>query len=244
MRDRRGAGVSGSVSPGAGRGNRRGGSASRFGEAVPPGLLRPGLLLDRDGVINIEVNYLHRPDDVVLVPGVVHAIAQANAFEIPVIVITNQAGIARGKYGQAELTAVGQRIDELLGAARIDATYHCPHHPEGTVAELAIECECRKPRPGMLLRAAAEHGLDLASSIFVGDKDSDLSAARAAGCGAVLVRTGYGAEVERALGPSHGANDQTCGAGPMHPLYDQVFDSLVDAMPYILMRLRLPPPAL
>ncbi len=193
--------------------------------------LRPALLLDRDGVINVEVNYLHRPDDVVLVPGVAHAIAQANAFEIPVIVITNQAGIARGKYGPVDLAAVGQRIDQLLGSARIDATYHCPHHPEGTVEELRIECECRKPRPGMLLQAAAEHGLDLGNSIFVGDKDSDLSAARAAGCGAVLVRTGYGAQVERELGANH-------------PLYDHVFDSLSDAMPYILMRLRLPLPTL
>lgn len=225
MRDRRGAGSG--LGPGADRGSRRGASASRYGDAAKPSLLRPGLFLDRDGVINEEVNYLHRPDEVVLVPGVVHAIAQANVFEILVLVITNQAGIARGKYGQAELAAVGQRIDHLLGDARIDATYHCPHHPEGIVAELAIECECRKPRPGMLLRAAAEHGLDLANSIFVGDKDSDLTAARAAGCGAVLVRTGYGAQVERDLGPNH-------------PLYDQVFDSLSDAMPYILMRLRLP----
>ena len=202
---------------------RRSGAAGN--DAQPS--LRPALFLDRDGVINVEVNYLHRPNDVVLVPGVAHAIAQANAFEIPVIVITNQAGIARGKYGPAELAAVGQRIDQLLGTAIIDATYHCPHHPEGTVAELRIECECRKPAPGMLLQAAAEHGLDLANSIFVGDKASDLSAARAAGCGAVLVRTGYGTQVEVELGANH-------------PLYDQVFDSLVDAMPYILMRLRLP----
>lgn len=224
---------------GGGRGGRggmrsgvvRGAVAGRGGVSSMHSGLRPALLLDRDGVINVEVNYLHRPDDVAVLPGVAHAIAQANAFGIPVIVITNQAGIARGIYGPAELMAVGQRIDQLLGSARIDATYHCPHHPEGIVEELQIDCACRKPRPGMLLQAATEHGLDLANSIFVGDKDSDLSAARAAGCGAVLVRTGYGAHVERELGPHH-------------PLYDQVFDSLIDAMPYILMRLRLPLQAL
>ncbi len=199
--------------------------SSRDARVPVPTVLRPALLLDRDGVINVEVNYLHRPDDVVLVPGVARAIAMANEFNIPVIVINTQAGIARGKYGEADLAAVGSRIDELIAPAVIDATYFCPHHPDGTVPELRIECECRKPQPGMLQQAALEHGLDLARSIFVGDKDSDLGAARAAGCGAVLVRTGYGADVERTLGAEH-------------PLFDHVFDSLIDAMPYVLMRLR------
>jgi D-glycero-D-manno-heptose 1,7-bisphosphate phosphatase len=187
--------------------------------------LRPALFLDRDGVINHEVNYLHRPEDVELIPGVAEAIHQANALEIPVIVATNQAGIARGKYGLHDLAAVGVRIDQLLGHAKIDATYYCPHHPDGVVSQWRLHCECRKPHPGMLLQAAHEHSIELAKSIFVGDKQSDLSAARAAGCGAVLVRTGYGAEVERALGPDH-------------PLYDQVFDSLMEAMPYIMARLK------
>jgi D-glycero-D-manno-heptose 1,7-bisphosphate phosphatase len=187
--------------------------------------LRPALFLDRDGVINQEVNYLHRPDDVVMIAGTADAIAYANGLQIPVIVITNQAGIARGKYTEAELHAVNRHIANLISPAVIDAVYHCPHHPEGIVVALQVDCDCRKPHPGMLHRAAVELQIDLTRSVFVGDKISDLEAARAAGCGSVLVRTGYGAAVESELGLDH-------------PLYDAVFDSLIDAMSYIGNRLR------
>lgn len=187
---------------------------------------RPALFLDRDGVVNEEVGYLHRPEDVVLVAGVADAIARCNAAGVPVVVITNQAGLARGLYGEGELAAVAARIDALLAPARLDASYHCPHHPDGVVAALRVVCDCRKPRPGLLRRAAADLGLALERSIFVGDKESDLEAARAAGCGSVLVRTGYGAEVERRLAAA-GRSDR----------HDAVFDALPAAVPWLLSRL-------
>jgi D-glycero-D-manno-heptose 1,7-bisphosphate phosphatase len=186
---------------------------------------RPALFLDRDGVINAEVDYLGDPRDVALIPGVAGAIAAVNARGVPVVVITNQSGIARGRYGEPDLAAVNARIAEQLaaGGARVDAVYACPHHPGGTVTAYAIDCRCRKPGPKMLEDAAAALDLDLARSIVVGDKPSDLGAARAAGCAAaVLVRTGYGATTERDA-PS--------------PPPDAVFDDLAAAVPWLLARL-------
>lgn len=129
-----------------------------------------------------------------MIPGVAAAVAAVNARGIPVVAITNQAAIGRGLYREEDFRAVNARIDALLAVegARLDAIYHCPHTPEA-------DCDCRKPRPGLLRQAAAELGLDLGRSVMVGDKESDLEAARAVGCRAVLVRTGYGAEVERTL---------------------------------------------
>jgi D-glycero-D-manno-heptose 1,7-bisphosphate phosphatase len=186
---------------------------------------RAALFLDRDGVINEEVEYLRDPARVALLPGVAAAIAAMNQAGIPVVVVTNQSGLARGMYDAAALAAVTARVGELLaaGGARLDATYHCPHHPDGTVAALAVTCACRKPRPGMLLDAARDLDLDLARSVVVGDKPSDLGAARAAGCAAVLVRTGYGAASERALAPGD---------------HDAVFADLAAAVPWLLARLR------
>lgn len=150
---------------------------------------RPALFLDRDGVINVEVHRLHRPEDVVVIPGVAETIAEANAWNVPVVVITNQAGIGHGLYDEAAYRATNQRICEVIAPARIDAFYHCPHTPSDA-------CDCRKPLPGMLLEAARALDLDLARSVFVGDKESDLEAGHAAGCRSFLVRTGYGRSVE------------------------------------------------
>ena len=154
-------------------------------------MARPGLLLDRDGVINVEIHRLHRPEDVVVIPGTARAIAAANARGVPVAVITNQAGIGHGLYDEAAYRSVNARIAEILAAegAHLDGWFHCPHVP-------ADDCACRKPKPGLLEQAARALDLDLGRSVFVGDKLSDLQAARAAGCAAYLVRTGYGAEVE------------------------------------------------
>jgi D-glycero-D-manno-heptose 1,7-bisphosphate phosphatase len=167
---------------------------------------RPALFLDRDGVINVEVHRLHRPEDVVVIPGVAETIAKANGWNVPVVVITNQAGIGHGLYDEAAYRATNARICEVVAPARIDAFYHCPHTPNDA-------CDCRKPLPGMLLRAAKELDLDLARSVFVGDKESDLEAGHAAGCRSFLVRTGYGRSV-------------TSG-------FDAVGDSLVDLLPAI-----------
>ena len=180
--------------------------------------MKPGLLLDRDGVINEEVEYLHDPRDLVMIPGVAEAIAVMNRQGIPVVVITNQAGIGRGMYAFEAYQRVSEAIAGALAAshAHIDAWYFCPHPPEA-------RCECRKPRPGMLLAAARELRLSLVDSVFVGDKTSDLEAARAAGCRSVLVRTGYGRDEELRLARQ--------GRGE---LVDHAADSLREAVPWLL----------
>ncbi len=161
--------------------------------------MRPAAFLDRDGVINVEVNYLHEPDKAELIPGVAAAIRRLNTAGYPVLVVTNQAGVAKGYYPEADIHAVHRRLTELLAAegARIDAFYFCPHHEKFTG-----ECDCRKPRPGMLLRAIRDWDVDPAHSLMVGDRLSDMEAGRAAGCGTcVLVRTGYGATLESDVWP-------------------------------------------
>jgi len=157
-------------------------------------LLKPALFLDRDGVIIEEVDYLSHPSQVVLIPGAAQAIARANQSAIPVVVATNQAGVARGYFPEANVTLVHKHLDILLAThgAHIDRYYYCPHHPTEGIASYACTCACRKPQPGMLLLAASQLGLDLRRSYLVGDKVSDLQAGMAVGCRTILVQTGYG----------------------------------------------------
>jgi len=163
--------------------------------------LIPAVFIDRDGTLNEEVGYLCRAGEVVLVPGAAEALARLNARGVPVLVVTNQAGIGRGKYGWPEFQAVMARIDELLAqaGAHLDGTYAAPHHPKGVAGYAHPDHPDRKPNPGMLLRAAEEHGVDLARSWMIGDKALDLAAGRNAGCRVALVRTGYGAGVDGGL---------------------------------------------
>ena len=158
--------------------------------------LRPAVFLDRDGTMNVEVDHLCRAEDVALIPGTGEAVARLNAAGLPVVVVTNQSGIGRGKFGWEDYHRVMDRLAELLSAhgARIDAAYMAPQHPEGRGEYCHPDHPDRKPNPGMLHRAAADLGLDLPSSWMVGDKDIDLEAGRNAGCRTALVRTGYGAE--------------------------------------------------
>lgn len=162
---------------------------------------RPAVFLDRDGTINVEVDHLCRVEDVSLVPGAAAAIARLNARGIPVVVVTNQSGIGRGKFGWEDYRAVMERITSVLAAegARWDAAYAAPHHPEGRGEYAHPDHPDRKPNPGMLQRAAGELGLDLPRSWMVGDKDIDLLAGRNAGCRVALVRTGYGQQTDAAL---------------------------------------------
>ncbi|MCE1229655.1 MAG: HAD family hydrolase [Firmicutes bacterium] len=159
---------------------------------------RPALFLDRDGTLNEEVHYLHRPEDARLTAGAAQALAEANRRGIPVIVVSNQAGIGKGIFGWEQYGAVMERIDELLAqeGAHIDAAYACPFHEAGQGEYRYADHPDRKPNPGMLLRAAEEHDLDLSRSWMIGDKDLDLETGRRAGCRVALVRTGYGAEVD------------------------------------------------
>jgi D-glycero-D-manno-heptose 1,7-bisphosphate phosphatase len=163
---------------------------------------RPALFLDRDGVVIEDTGYLRRADGTVVIPGAADVIAAANRWEVPVIIVTNQSGIARGYYGWAEFKSVQEAIVALLATkgANINAVYACAHHPQGEGDLAHPDHPARKPNPGMLLRAASALRLDLKSSWLVGDKADDVEAAKRAGiAGALLVATGFGsAERERA----------------------------------------------
>ena len=179
----------------------------------PSGLgSRPALFLDRDGVVveetglparsrsgfaSAKAGYLSRPEDVRLVPGAAELIATANRRGVPVILISNQSGIGRGYYGWDAFAAVQRAILEKLGAARVfvDAVYACPHHADGIAPYRHPDHPARKPNPGMMLRAGAALGLDLASSWVVGDRAGDLDAARRARlAGGVHVLGGHGSD--------------------------------------------------
>jgi len=162
---------------------------------------RPALFLDRDGAVVEETGYLHRVEDIVVIPGAPEVIAAANQQSVPVIMVTNQSGIGRGYYGWTEFNSVQDAIVALLAAegARIDAVYACPHHPEAKGFLAHPDHPARKPNPGMLLQAASDLGLDLKASWLVGDKANDIETAKRAGiAGALQVATGYGA-AERQL---------------------------------------------
>ena len=151
------------------------------------------IFLDRDGTINKYVGFLRNIDDFELLPGVTDAIKAINASGYLAIVVTNQPVIARGEVTVPELQEIHNKMETLLGAegAYLDAIYYCPHHPhkgyKGEVPELKIECECRKPKPGMLLKAAEEFNIDLSQSWMVGDGENDIKAGAAAGCKTALI---------------------------------------------------------
>ena len=150
--------------------------------------------MDRDGCLIEEMGYINHPSRVRVLPRTPEAIARLNAAGIAAVMATNQAGIARGYFSNETLAAVNAELERQLGAlgARLDALYVCTHHPTAGEPPYRETCECRKPKPGLLLRAAAEMGLDLSRSIMVGDKPSDVEAGQAAGAATVLVLTGYG----------------------------------------------------
>ena len=160
--------------------------------------LKAAVFLDRDGTLNEEVDFLSDPAQLVMIPGAAGAVARLNAQGIPVVVVTNQSGIGRGRYGWEDFAAVMSRMATLLAEehAWIDAVYASPHHEHAQGEYAVVDHPERKPNPGMLVRAAEEHGLDLSRSWMVGDKDIDLEAGRRAGCRVALVRTGYGAGVD------------------------------------------------
>jgi D-glycero-D-manno-heptose 1,7-bisphosphate phosphatase len=165
--------------------------------------MRPALFLDRDGVIVDEAEYLADPAQLRLLPGSAEAIAEVNRQGVPVVVVTNQSGVARGYFPESRIAEIHEQLDRLLAGqgGHITRYYYCPHHPTEGRSPYRVDCQCRKPRPGMLLRAARELSLDLHESYLVGDKLSDLEAGASAGCRTVLVRTGYGRALADTLEP-------------------------------------------
>jgi len=155
---------------------------------------RPAAFLDRDGVINIDHGYVFEPAKLEFTPTAIEAIRLLNDAGYPVLVVTNQSGVARGMYGVAEVEAFHAHLSAKLAAAgaHIDGFYYCPYHPEGTVADYAIEHEDRKPGAGMIRRAMREWDVRAEGSFLIGDKPSDLEAAAAAGIDGYLIEPDVG----------------------------------------------------
>jgi histidinol-phosphate phosphatase family protein len=165
---------------------------------------RPAVFLDRDGVLNRDSDdFIKTPDELELLPGAAAAVLRLTEAGLPVVVITNQSGIARGLFAEEALTGLHERLRAELAPAPVTAIYYCPHGPDDG-------CDCRKPATGMLLRAAAEHGLDLSRSYLVGDRPSDIACGVAAGAKTALVLTGKMARYDAArfdAAPDHVAAD-------------------------------------
>jgi D-glycero-D-manno-heptose 1,7-bisphosphate phosphatase len=155
---------------------------------------RRALLIDRDGTVCEDVGYLDQPQALHVLPGAAEALVAAERAGFQIVLVTNQAGVGHGRLDELTLDSIHDRLRELLGerGARVDGIYYCPHHPEALLARYRLDCACRKPKPGMLLRARDEMGIDLGSSYLVGDHPRDIAAGAAAGVTSVLVLTGHG----------------------------------------------------
>ena len=165
---------------------------------------KTAVFLDRDGTINEQVGYVNHVDRIWLLPGAAKAIRKLNRLSIPAIVVSNQAGAARGYFPAVLIDHANERLESLLALeeAFLDDIYYCPHLPGAKVPSLDIDCSCRKPKPGMLLKAAKDHEIELEKSYMVGDRMGDISFAHSVGCKAILVLSGYGkGEREHIQGP-------------------------------------------
>ncbi len=187
------------------------------------------IFLDRDGTINEEVHYLHRPEDLKILPGVPQAIRLWRQAGYKIIVITNQAGVARGYYTCQDVENLHRHMNRMLEkeGARIDAFYYCPHHPEYGIGIYKKVCRCRKPGVGMFEMAERDFAVDKARSYMIGDKALDIQAGKNYGVYSILVGTGYGA----------GLRAEAVEKGEQ-PFYDFYAETLVDAAEFILKRER------
>lgn len=191
---------------------------------------RRAIFMDRDGTVCEEVGYVNHVDRVRLLPRSAEAVRLANEAGFQTVVVTNQAGVARGYFDEDLVHEAHDALRRLLAEshARLDGIYYCPHHPEVGAPAYRRECDCRKPLPGMLVRAREEMGIDLASSYMVGDTVKDLGAGSAVGATTILVLTGYG----------KGELAHQSHRWSVKP--DHVCDDLLDAVQWILRREGLP----
>lgn len=150
-----------------------------------PKSVNQAVFLDRDGVINFDAGYVHQKEDFFFLPGVLQAASRLSQAGWLLVVVTNQSGIARGFYSEEDFLRLEHWMEEQfsLAGARIAHAYFCPHHPQALLPQYRCTCNCRKPAPGMFLRAAADLQIDLPNSVCFGDKRSDMQAAAAAGVG-------------------------------------------------------------
>ena len=187
---------------------------------------RKAIFIDRDGTLSEEVGYVNHVSRYRLFPFAVDAIRLVNKSPLLAVVVTNQAGVARGYFEESMIHAVHAEVARAMdaGGARLDGVYYCPHHPTAGEPPYRQDCDCRKPKPGLLHRAAADLGIDLAGSYMIGDRRGDLDLAWSVGATAVMVRTGYG----------RGELESQAPGWPRQP--DMVAEHLLDAVVAILAR--------
>jgi len=189
--------------------------------------MKPVVFLDRDGTLNVEAGYIRKLEDLHLIDGAAQSVQSLNKAGVAAIVVTNQSGAARQYYSQSHIQNLHKRLQMLLAeqGASLDAIYYCPHLPEGTEPELTMVCHCRKPAPGMVNRAFAEHPeLSRQLSFVVGDKPCDVELAMSCQSRSILVKTGYG-----------DASLQTLTAKNIKP--DFVAEDICQAVDWILKQL-------
>ncbi len=174
--------------------------------------VHPAVFLDRDGVLIRDVDHLCKEDQLRLLPGVASALSSLNRAGWLTIIISNQAAVAKGMLSEAEMYRIGEVLNSrIMGkGARLDAAYYCPHHLDGKVVKYAHKCSCRKPEPGLILKAVKEMNIDLKRSYLVGDKTGDILAGERAGVRTILVKTGYGGgDGKYPMRPDHVAKNLT-----------------------------------
>ena len=141
------------------------------------------VFLDRDGVLNFDSGYVGNWSDFIFLPGAINGLKNLIRCNFQIIIVTNQSGIARGFFTEREYLSLEREIERYLSekGVPITATYYCPHHIEGSIPEFSLKCDCRKPLPGMLVKAASDFGINFSEAIMIGDKNSDMQAAEAVG---------------------------------------------------------------